>query len=186
MTVAGIVLAGGAGSRFEGPSHKLMAEFRGAPVVVHSVASALAAGFNQVYVVQGAIDLAAVLSADDVTLLTATDWAEGQSRTLQCGVQAAKADGHAAVVVGLGDQPMVPSSAWRAVGASRGPIVIASFDGERRPPVKLDASVWDALPTEGDHGARELIRTSPELVSALACSGNPADIDTMKDLQAWN
>ncbi len=185
MTVAGIVLAGGAGSRFEGPSHKLLAPFRGQPVVSHAIAAAHDAGFNQLYVVQGAIDLTDIVPSS-VTLVTADDWADGQAHTLQRGVQAAEADGHTAVVVGLGDQPMVPSGAWRAVGASRGPIVVASFDGERRPPVKLDASVWPLLPTSGDQGARGLLRLRPDLVSAVACSGNPADIDTLKDLEQWN
>lgn len=154
-------------------------------MVSHAIAAARDAGFNQLYVVQGAVDLSGIVP-DDVTLLTASDWADGQSRTLQCGVLAAETDGHNSVVVGLGDQPMVPSGAWRAVGASRGPIVVASFDGEQRPPVKLDAAVWDLLPTEGDLGARELLRTRPDLVSAVACSGNPADIDTTKDLEQWN
>ncbi len=185
MTVAGIVLAGGAGSRFEGPTHKLLAEIDGIPVVVRAVRAALDAGFNDLYVVQGAIELSTILPAG-ITLLTAQDWAEGQSRTLQCGIERARADGHNSVVVGLGDQPMVPSRTWRTVGAARGPIVIASFDGERRPPVKLESEVWDFLPTEGDLGARDLIRGRPDLVSAVACSGNPADIDTMKDLDQWS
>ena len=185
MTVAAIVLAAGAGSRFEGPQHKLLAELQGRPVVAHSVQAAVDAGFNQVYVVVGAADLEAALPAG-VTVVRAEDWAEGQSHTLQAGIAAALADGHRAVVVGLGDQPMVPSSAWRSVGASRGEIVTAVFDGKRRPPVKLEQSIWDLLPTSGDDGARTLMQSRPDLVSEVPCSGNPSDIDTHEDLSRWN
>ncbi len=188
-TIAGVVLAGGAGTRFVGPTHKLLADFRGRPVIRAAVDAANAAGFEQLYVVQGAVDLSDVLAdlvPDDVTLITAEDWRDGQARTLQAAVAQASRDGHGAIVVGLGDQPMVPSGAWRAVAASRGPIVIAEFDGDRRPPVKLDRRIWSELPVEGDHGARSLIRQRPDLVFGVACSGNATDIDTAEDLSQWS
>jgi len=141
--------------------------------------------FNEVIVVTGAVDLGAVLPPE-VTVVNAERWADGQALTIQAGVAAADAAGHHAVVVGLGDQPFVPASAWRAVGAARGPIVTATFDGAARPPVKLERSIWDLLPTEGDSGARELIRTRPDLVSEVPCSGIAADIDTTGDLARWN
>ncbi len=188
-TIAGVVLAGGAGSRFDGPTHKLLADFRGKPVARAAIDAANGAGFEQLYVVQGAVDLSDMLAdllSDRVMLITAPDWADGQSRTLQAAIAQADADGHGAIVIGLADQPLVPSSAWRAIAASRGSIVVAEFDGDRRPPVKLDRSVWPDLPTEGDFGARELIRQRPDLVSAVACSGNPIDIDTAEDLSQWS
>lgn len=183
--VAAIILAAGAGSRFSGPTHKLRAPLRGRPVVSWVVEAVAAAGFERVYVVTGAVDLSDLIP-DGWIEVPAADWADGQSRTLQAGVARAKADGMAAVVVGLGDQPMVPAAAWRSVGASAGPIVAASFDGRLRPPVKLDASVWGLLPTEGDEGARGLLHTRPDLVSAIPCSGDPYDIDTVEDLLRWN
>ena len=185
MTIAAVVLAAGSGSRFKGEQHKLLAELQGLPVIVRTVEAVLGAGFNQVYVVSGAVELAGVLPAD-VTVVESPRWAEGQAHTLLAGVNAAAADGHDAVVVGLGDQPMVPSSAWRSVGAARGPIVTATFDGDRRPPVKLESSVWELLPTEGDEGGRALIQGRPDLVSEVPCSGDPSDIDTQEDLAKWN
>ena len=66
-----------------------------------------------------------------------------------------------AVVIGLGDQPLVPAEAWQAVAASTSPIAVATFDGERRPPTRLAASVWPLLPIEGDEGARVVMAGNP-------------------------
>ena len=183
--VAAVVLAAGAGSRFLGPTHKLRAELRGRPVVSWVFDAVIAAGFEKVYVVTGAVDLDDLIPSDWVTV-RADDWSDGQSRTIQAGLARAEADGVTAVVVGLGDQPLVPASAWRSVGASAGPVAAASFDGRLRPPVKLERSVWPLLPTEGDEGARRILRERPELVSAIPCTGDPYDIDTVEDLVRWN
>lgn len=185
MTVAGVLLAAGAGSRFSGTDHKLVAELRGRPVIAWSLEAVIGAGFNEVFVVTGAADVTELLP-DGVTVVAAERWAEGQAHTIAAGVAAAGAAGHDSVVIGLADQPFVPASAWRAVGAARGPIVTATFDGQRRPPVKLERSVWALLPKRGDSGARELFRARPDLVSEVPCAGTAADIDTQEDLARWN
>ena len=185
MTVAAAVLAAGGGTRYDGNGHKLRADFRGRPVVTWTIEAVLAAGFDQVYVVTGAVALDD-LCGPDVTIVPNPRWAEGQSTSLAAAIDAASADGHDALVVGLGDQPLVPASAWRSVGAAAGTIVTATFDGHRRPPVRLDASIWSEVPRHGDEGARSLLRRKPELVSEIPCRGNPVDIDTVEDLRQWS
>jgi molybdenum cofactor cytidylyltransferase len=183
-----VVLAAGGGSRFVGAEHKLLAPWRGRPLVSWALEHAAEAGLARTWVVTGAIDLAAAGAVPpEVDVLANERWAEGQATSLHLAISAAEVAGLDAVVVGLGDQPLVPASAWRAVaGARPRPIAVATYGGRRGNPVRLDRSVWDLLPTEGDEGARVLIRQRTDLVMAVACEGDPLDIDTMEDLAAWS
>jgi CTP:molybdopterin cytidylyltransferase MocA len=184
VTTTAVVLAAGGATRF-GPAHKLRAEFRGKPLVCWAVAAACDAGLDDVLVVTGAIDLSDVLPAD-VRVVHNDRWAEGQATSLAVALGAAAERGHDAVVVGLGDQPLIPAEAWRRVGAcTERPIAAATYQGQRRNPVRLAADVWPLLPTDGDEGARTLMRSRPDLVAEVPCPGDPADIDTPADLAQW-
>lgn len=185
-----MVLAAGGGSRFHDPAgtHKLLAAFRGRPVVAWAVDHALAAGLDAVAVVTGAVDLRAAAGAvpAGVDVVDNPRWAEGQATSLQVAVGWARGRGHDAIVVGLGDQPLVSRAAWAAVAAAASPIAVATYGGRRRNPVRLHRDVWSLLPVSGDEGARVLFARHPELVGEVACEGDPADVDTVEDLRAWN
>jgi molybdenum cofactor cytidylyltransferase len=188
VTTAAVVLAAGAGSRFTGDGHKLLAPLRGRPVVVWAVEAALAAGLDEVVVVTGAVDLGGVLPAG-VRVVHNPAWANGQASSLRAGIDAATAAGHDAVVVGLGDQPGVTAAAWQAVAASSAPLATATFGDEMRPPVRIAQELWAELPEDGDEGARVLIRSRPGLVVRVPCGDSvddAADVDTLEDLERWN
>jgi molybdenum cofactor cytidylyltransferase len=183
VPLVAIVLAAGAGSRFRGPTHKLDAPVGGSPLVERAVGTALAAGVGPVVVVTAG-QLTTALHPSVVHVVNEC-WADGQITSLRRGLAASRELGAAAVVVGLGDQPFVTADAWRAVAASASPIAVATYDGRRGHPVRLRHDVWDLLPTEGDEGARSLMRLRPDLVEAIPCDGSPIDIDTVEDLQRW-
>jgi CTP:molybdopterin cytidylyltransferase MocA len=180
-----VILAAGGGSRFTGDTHKLAAPFRGSTVLAHAVAAAIDAAIGPVVVVVGSSDVQIDLVG--VEIVANARWDEGQSTSLQVAVIEADRHGADAVVIGLGDQPLVTPEAWQAVAnAAGGPIVVASYDGDRRPPVRLDRDAWPLLPTDGDEGARAVMRRRPDLVSVVEVTGIAADIDTVEDLTRWS
>ena len=180
MTTAALVLAAGGGTRFGGDGHKLLAPFRGRPLVAWALEAA--GGLDELLVVTGAVALDLPPGAREVHN---PRWAEGQATSLAAGLDAAA--GHDAVVVGLGDQPLIPAEAWHLVAASTAtPIAVATYAGQRRNPVRFAAEVWDLLPREGDEGARTVLRGRPDLVTEVACPGDPADVDTQEDLATWS
>ena len=201
MTTAGVLLAAGAGTRFAAPEHKLLSVLDGRTVVSRSLEALLEADFDAVAVVTGAFDLSTAVSdltdsreaaeaAEDaeaaVTLLHNEHWDSGMASSLLCAIDWAAGGGHDAIVIGLGDQPFVPASAWCAVASSTAPIAVATYDGLRGNPVRLCREVWPLLERYGDQGARTLMRRLPELVLPVACKGRPDDIDTVEDLRQWN
>ena len=191
MTTAAIVLAAGGGSRYRasgGDSHKLLAPYLGRTVVEWSIESAAAANLDATYVVRGATDLPVpALAAGSVRFVRNDRWQEGIATSLQAGIALARRDGHAAVVVGLGDQPLVLAEAWRRVAAaSSAPVAVATYEGQRGNPVRLSSLVWPLLPGAGDEGARVVMRRRPDLVVEVPCPGRSADIDTVGDLHEWS
>jgi CTP:molybdopterin cytidylyltransferase MocA len=191
VTTAAVLLAAGGGSRFRasgGEGHKLLAPYLGRTVIEWAIESAAAANLDSTYVVRGATDLPVPpLAAEAVAFVRNDRWREGMATSLQAGIARARRDGHAAVVVGLGDQPLVDAEAWRRLARATGsPIAVATYDGQPGNPVRLSAMVWPLLPATGDEGARVVMRRRPDLVAEVPCPGRSADIDTVDDLAEWS
>ena len=177
-----VLLAAGAGTRFVGGQHKLRSLIDGRPVLVHALEAAQGAGAAGVAVVIGSDDFADVLP-DGVDVIASSNWHAGQSQSLSAATAFALQEGYDAVIVGVADQPLVGAATWsRLHAAVETPIAVATFGGQRRPPVRLSRSVWSDLPTTGDAGARELLARSPELVTEVPSAGDPTDVDTVEAL----
>lgn len=187
--IAGVLLAAGEGRRFGGP--KALATIEGELLVDRGVQLMVAAGCDVQIVVLGAaveqVQAAASLGGCDVVV--ASDWSTGMAASLRAGLDAAVAAGVGAVVITLVDQPWIePAAIRRLVTAWRsGAIVaVAAYDGERRHPVLLDASIVSnvAPSLQGDRGARDWLDAHPDIVVAVDCSGigSAADVDLPTDL----
>jgi len=192
MHLAAVVLAAGSGTRFAGPLPKLLTPIDGEPMVVGAVRAALGAALAETIVVSGAVELRPALDAAGlsgrVTVVHNDRWADGQATSLAVAIAAADHADLDAVVVGLGDQPGIDSEAWRRVATADpdAAIVVATYAGRRRNPVRLGRQIWPELPSEGDEGARVLLRRRPDLVVEVGCPGEPDDVDTLEDLERWS
>ena len=196
----GIVLAAGAGSRFAGSMHKLLAPIDSVSVIRRSVSVARAAAesghLSDVVVVVPARDadgdaLRYELAGLVCRFAANPDPTIGIAGSLRVAVEVGTRTDAEHLVIGLGDQPFTSVEAWQAVASANTTrrFVVAGYtdlstpDGVRlAPPVRIARSAWGDLPTTGDHGARRLWQHHPDDVETIAVDGNPLDIDTVDDL----
>lgn len=170
MTIHGLLLAAGAGTRMGGPK-ALVHDARGS-WLVRGVRTLREGGCDRVTVVLGASApaAAALLDGEDVTVVEARDWAAGMSASLRAGVAALAAPvdsadpAPTAVVVTLVDLPDVgPDVLARVLGdaVDTGTLRRASYDGRPGHPVLLGRDHWAgvAAAATGDRGARDYLAT---------------------------
>jgi len=187
--VLGVVLAAGGSTRMGRP--KQLAELDGRPLLAYALAAAAEAGLDRVVVALGG---AATEVLDRVALgraepLVVEGWAAGMGHVLASALARA-GDDWGAVVVLLGDQPLVGGramarvvEAWRA-GA--GPVVTATYGGRPGHPKLFDRRLLpDLLRLGGDAGARDLVAAHPEWVHRVEVGdlGSDADVDVEADLE---
>ncbi len=187
MKVVGVILAGGYGSRYKGETHKLLAQFRGDSVLGHSLRAVRDSSINEIAIVQGAIDLSWIVKQGE-TLLVNSDPKAGMASSLAIAIDWAKEVECDHLVVGLGDQPLVVAASWTnlASAPAEARLVVATYKGKRRNPVRIARELFALLPSTGEQGARMLMDLYPELVLELPCEGEPIDIDTVEELSKWN
>lgn len=190
MTVAGLLLAAGAGTRFGRP--KALVEFDGQLLVDRGVQLLRGGGCAPVHVVLGAAEQEVLERAamDGAVVVSNTRWESGMASSLRVGLESMPDDVHAAVVA-LVDQPLVGVRAVERLIAARergALIAVATYHGARRNPVLLDRSVWPGViaASRGDVGARAYLVAHPDEVYEVECAdvSSAADVDTESDLDA--
>ena len=164
MTVAAIVLAAGAASRYGAPKQQLFL-----PRVLERLRES---SVDEILVVAGAHPI-----ETNARVIACSDWERGPGASLRCGLEALDAD--AAVVV-LADGPNLdPRAVNRVVEAWRGGLgeaLAATYDGlNRSHPVLLARATWAGIP---DEGARALAVTLVRCDDLL----EPGDVDTPEGL----
>jgi len=193
-TIAGVLLAAGAGSRFGRP--KALVELNGQTLAERGVRLLRTGGADPILVVIGAAEV----RLPGTRTVYNPDWRTGMGSSLRTALRALDSPpepgqaadfpaGVAAVVVALADQPLVGAEAvTRLIAAYRhgASVAVAAYDGQPRNPVLLAREHWPEViaSATGDAGARSFLRTHADLVTLVECgdTGRPDDIDTPADL----
>jgi len=194
MTVAALVLAAGASSRFGSP--KALAQFEGRPLLEHVLDAVREAGIDDIVVVLGH---AADEIEDGIEWLSERRVRNPDPRhlasSLQVGIAAiTEIDPPVrGVVIALGDQPRTRPEVIRAlIGAARTtdrPVVVPHYsDGGGANPVFVRASAFELVDeATGDRGLGPMLSEDPDIVLEVPVSGSNPDVDTPADLieLAW-
>lgn len=182
MSVAGLVLAAGAGRRFGGP--KAVVTHAGERLVDRAVRLAAAGGCSPVVVVSGAVPL----DVPGATVVHNPDWPTGMASSLRTGLAALPADATAAVVL-LVDTPWLGAAAVRRVVAAHragAELAVATYAGERGHPVLLGRAHWAGISqaARGDVGAKGYLAGRSDVVEVdCTGTGDPADVDAPDGLR---
>jgi CTP:molybdopterin cytidylyltransferase MocA len=190
VTVAGLVLAAGAGRRFGGP--KAVVELDGERLVDRAVRIVRDGGCEPVVVVTGAAHLEVL----DALVVDNPQWTTGMGSSLRSGLAALPEQVTAAVIV-LVDTPWLGSEAVRRLVRSHhtgAQLAVATYSGERGHPVLLARPHWvgAGIAATGDTGARGYLASRPDDVVEVDCTGtgDPRDVDDPADLagtiQRWS
>jgi molybdenum cofactor cytidylyltransferase len=186
----GLVLAAGAGSRFGGG--KLLAPLAGRPVLQHVLDALAAAGVGDVVVVLGrdSADVEAAIAWRTERRVVNPEPERGLSTSLRIGFEAVAdaASAASAVLVALGDQPLVSVDVIRALldapeDAAR-PIVVPAYTDEhgRNPVLVRPAAFGLVVGATGDRGLGPIIAANPGSVLEVPVAGGNPDVDTPADL----
>jgi molybdenum cofactor cytidylyltransferase len=187
LTIAGILLAAGAGSRFGGG--KLLHPLDGVAIGARAAGNMLSAGLQVTAVVRpGNEALRHLLQAEGCKITECANAAEGMGVSLAQGIaQTRDADGW---VVALADMPRIRPETIQAIAdAVRGGARIAApvFHGERGHPVGFGAVLRDELlACGGDEGARSVIKRHHAEIRLVPVDdpGVVFDIDRREDVPA--
>ncbi|TCC38208.1 nucleotidyltransferase family protein [Kribbella speibonae] len=186
MTIAGLVLAAGAGRRMGTPK-ALIRDADGVTWAARTARLLTEAGCSPVVVVVGAAadQVRAELTGEPVEVVEATDWNEGMGASLRAGLRSTDAVSEAVVVLPV-DVPGVTVDAVRRVVDQAGDdaLVRATYDGAPGHPVVIGRRHWDGViaSARGDEGARGYLREHEVVLVECSDVGDGVDVDTVGEL----
>lgn len=184
MSLGLLLLAAGRSERF-GPTDKLLAPWRGQPLVLASLKALSRPRVGRRLAVVSSPEVAAVCEAAGCpTLMLPVGLGQGDS--LAAGVRVL-ADGVTRLLVGLGDMPNLPGDAVDAL-LDLDPALpaCAATGGVPMPPAVFPAD-WLPRLTQatGDTGARALLRDLPDGQRLVMPADWLADVDRVEDLDRF-
>ncbi len=205
--VTAILLAGGSSKRF-GADNKLLAPYRGKPLIYHTLDAMVAANISRLMIVLGHdakelrircehyLDTQPTNHSPPVEFVVNADFESGMGSSLKAGISTLLSHttdnesehSHAALVC-LADMPNISTNTYNRLIAAMSDTAYAAFipvyQGQRGNPVLLMPELFDLLlDVSGDVGARHLLRANDDIVSEVSVddAGIVADYDTPEQL----
>jgi len=194
VSVAGLILAAGAGRRMGGPK-ALLRDPRGVPYVDRAVGAVLDGGCDSATVVLGAAadDVRALLDeagwTDDpaVDLVLAEDWEQGMGASLRAGLTALSSRDATSALVTLVDLPDVDATVLRRVvaeGSGASTLVRATYHDSPGHPVLIGREHYAGVlaTARGDSGARSYLESHGVVACECGDLATGRDLDRPEDL----
>jgi molybdenum cofactor cytidylyltransferase len=164
--IAGLILAAGESSRMG--EDKALLTYRGRTFIETILATLREAGVTRLVVVLGhhADKIQRAVDFTGIDVIVNRDYQQGQTSSLQAGLKALGSGAGTsveAVLLCLVDHPAVPAEVVRALiaafRATRPPVVIPTFEGQRGHPVLIGRALFDELlGLSPEAGANSVIR----------------------------
>ena len=192
-TIGGVILAAGQSQRM-GAQNKLLAEIDGVPIIRRTAQALLDGGLNDLVIVTGHEHRLVAAALDDlpVTCIYNDEYQSGQASSVACGVRHHQNGSHAAVLIALGDMPLVRPELIAALLRDHSSlpdatdrITLPVFDGRRGNPVIWGRGFFDELVAlTGDAGGRIIFAENKNAVNSLGWPNDSIhlDIDTPEAL----
>jgi molybdenum cofactor cytidylyltransferase len=186
VTVAVIVLAAGSSRRLGRP--KQLLAYRGATLLDAALATARAAGADQVVVTLGgaASEVKERVDLTGVDVVLNPDFGDGCSTSVRSALSEVRDDADGVVLL-LGDQPGVTPAAVAALveGAAGHAVGVCAYDDGPGHPLWFDRSMFEVLTAlHGDKAVWKLVDGGDDVVRVRVAGAIPRDVDTRDDYQA--
>lgn len=185
-TIGGVILAAGQSQRM-GAQNKLLAEIDGVPIIRRTAQALLDGGLNDLVIVTGHEHRLVAAALDDlpVTCIYNDDYQSGQASSVACGVRHHQNGSHAAVLIALGDMPLVRPELIAALLRDHSSlpdatdrITLPVFDGRRGNPVIWGRGFFDELVAlTGDAGGRIIFAENKNAVNSLGWPDDSIHLD---------
>lgn len=161
--IAGLILAAGESTRMGIDKALLM--YRGRTFLQSIIATLRDAGVERIVIVLGhhAAEIERATNLANVEVLLNADYQRGQTSSLQTGLKALAGQPVDGIVLSLVDHPAFRASTIAklivAFNASRAPVVVPTYQGQRGHPVLIGRALFDELMgLAQDAGANTVIR----------------------------
>jgi CTP:molybdopterin cytidylyltransferase MocA len=188
MTIAAVILSGGASSRMERPKGLLGID--GRSFLEHCITAVNAAGIRETAIVLGAghTEISAELGWFTGILIVNNNWESGQLSSIIAGIKGVEETGCGGVLLWPVDHPLVSSaliaSLAEAFAATGKQIIVPVHDGRRGHPIVISRSLFgEVLSAPPAIGLRAVVRAHENDIGEVRTDeeGVLINIDTPDD-----